>query len=576
MKLKSQITLLISAILVLSLLSISALSIYKLKAKQEEEIKEYKEEESKKLRIYLKHIVDVAFESLEAENRSLQSSEFLSEYERYFIATDSMGLSLEDYKREKLEMFVTKLSEVKFDRNEGYFWITNNTLPFPTMIMHAANPSLKGVTLNDPKFNVTTGTNKNIYQERAEQCNQFGEAFIDYYMKKPGTDEVINKVSYSRLNPSLKWIVSSGFYTDQIDAAVKAKEESLSQDISNIIMILIGFSLLVLIIGLAIAFYFSTRLTNAILEIKGHLQQLSKGKIVEVLVRKRKDEVGDMTISLNAVVHGLETYTGFAKEIGKGNLDQDFQPLSQEDILGNELINMRDNLKKAEEEKRIRDWSNEGFAVFGELLRKHNSETTLLLTEVMKKLISYLKMNQGAAFLMDEDRKQLHQVVTFAYSRQKFVTTKLALGEGLIGQCALEMESIYMTDIPTDYIKLTSGLGESSPQNLFLVPLVHNGDVYGVLELAGFNKLTSNEIAFIEKIAESIASSVSSVQVNEKTKKLLEQSQQMAEEMRAQEEELRQNQEELEATQEEMRRTHDALVKENELLKKNTPILTQL
>ena len=113
---------------------------------------------------------------------------------------------------------------------------------------------------------------------------------------------------------------------------------------------------------------------------------------------------------------------------------------------------------------------------------------------------------------------------------------------------------MYITDVPEDFVNITSGLGGATPNAFLIVPLTVNDETFGVIEIASFNLFEQYHIDFVNKLAESIASTLSNAKTNERTKVLLEQSQQQTEEMRAQEEEMRQNMEEMQATQEEMER----------------------
>jgi len=558
MKLKYQILLLASLSLLVPVLLISSISIYMLRSGATADIESYRKQEMDNLELYVKHITDIAYGVIDVRYKQLRDT--ASIYKQ-------MDSTMTDEKL--LEQCLSELSQIRFDKGEGYFWVTDNTLPYPKMLMHAEKRELKGVVLDDPKYNVERYEHKNIYQLRATLCNTKGEAYVEYTMKKPGTDQVVNKLSYSRLYAPLGWIISTGFYTDQIEAQAVRKEAQLNTQIRNIIMIIAGIAGLILIVGLGLAYYFSQQLTETILTLRNALRQLAAGEHTEEVKNKRKDEVGDITESLNMLVRGLRRYTAFAKKIGEGDLSQHFDPLSTKDILGNELLDMRGKLQKTAHEKAIRDWSTEGLALVVDVLRKNTTDTEALAHALVKQLVNYMGVNQGALFLKREDASgdYLELIAAYAYTRRKFLSKRVNFGEGLVGQCVLERRTVHMTQVPKDYMTITSGLGDAPPQTVLIVPLIHNDVVYGVVEMAAFKMLKAHEIAFVEKVAESIASTISTVEVNERTKRLLEQSQQMSEDLKAQEEELRQNQEELQATQEQMRRRQLELEKENERLK---------
>ena len=536
LNLKQQITLMISLALIIPPALVGFVSIYRIQKQAHADIEEFRTSELNNLKLYLKHITDIAYGIVEVSYASSQKDTTMQ-------LQDAMKVTLEE------------LSHVRFDKGEGYFWVTDNKLPYPTMLMHAEKPELNGKVLDDAKYNVEKNEGRNIYQVRAELSIKNGDAFVEYVMRKPGTEEVFNKISYSRLFKPLGWVISTGFYTDQIEAAIRAKEEDLRAQLTNIMLFFVMLGVIVLTVGMTVSTYFSRQLSNALINIKEKLKELAQGRQVERVESTRKDEVGDMTLSLNQLVDGLKTYTAFAREIGKGDLSQQFTPLSKEDVLGTELLVMRDSLKKAEHEKNLRDWSNEGLAKLGDVLRRNNNDTKVLAEEILKELIKYTKVNQGALFIVaDGEKQELELMSAYAYDKKKYINRRINFGEGLAGQCVLERQTIYLREVPDNYVQITSGLGHSLPRTIILVPLLTDQAVFGVLELASFKSFEQHEISFIEKVAESIASTIATVQANEQTKSLLQQSQQMAEEMKSQEEEMRQNMEELSATQEQMGR----------------------
>ena len=131
-------------------------------------------------------------------------------------------------------------------------------------------------------------------------------------------------------------------------------------------------------------------------------------------------------------------------------------------------------------------------AKFGEILRHDTDNLEALSYNIIHNLVKYLDANQGGFFIInDDDPKDKHFDMTtcYAYERKKFADRRVNWGEGLIGTCAIEKETIYLEEIPETYVNITSGLGKATPNAILVVPIKLNEDIYGVLELASFKKM---------------------------------------------------------------------------------------
>lgn len=336
---------------------------------------------------------------------------------------------------------------------------------------------------------------------------------------------------------------------------------------ANVLTIIyVSTILFFLVIGVVSARLSVKSIKKPIAELSDLITMLSRGKFASVTLKKGRDEIGRMAEAIEKMLDGLKKKVEFAENIGKGNYDTDFQLLSEEDTMGEALIQMRNNLKQAADDDRKRNWATEGLAKFADILQSRNDNLSELSDNIISNLVKYMGANQGALFLINDDNEQdtfIELVACYAYNRKKYLNKRIELGEGMTGQCVLERDTIYMSDIPDDYLRITSGLGDALPRNLLIVPLKINENIFGVVEIASFETIEPYQVDFVEKLGESIASTISSVKINSRTKRLLEETQMQAEQMRAQEEEMRQNMEELSATQEEMhraqRRSEEAL-----------------
>jgi len=316
-------------------------------------------------------------------------------------------------------------------------------------------------------------------------------------------------------------------------------------------------TLIILIIAFVIAIYFANNISKPILNLESSLFELGQGKLPPPIEHRSKDEIGMMIVATNKLIGALGDTAEFADKIGSNELEAEFTPLGDEDVLGKSLLNMRGKLKEAKEFEFKRNWVTKGLAQFASVLRENNDNLENLSIEIITGIVKYLNANQGGIFIKNDDVRdpKMELIATYAYDRRKYQEKTFSMGEGLIGQCWQEGERIYLTDIPQGYLTITSGLGEASPTSVLLIPLHVNEQTHGVIEVASFEEFEEYQIEFIEKLAESIASTISNTKTNLNTTYLLQESKEMTEEMRAQEEEMRQNMEEMQATQEEMERS---------------------
>lgn len=258
-------------------------------------------------------------------------------------------------------------------------------------------------------------------------------------------------------------------------------------------------------------------------------------KLVEGHFSQQREEIKQIVVAIEHV--------GTAETLNTSMLNK---------AVGQAIVNLQNKLIELKEVEEQRVWAAQGIASISEL-RKDNGELTDYSFQIISLLVKFLKANQGAFYVQSNELPDtLELLSTYAYGRRKYSYEKvvLELGTGLVGQCALSKEMILMTDVPKDYIKITSGLGEALPRCIVIVPVLFRDQIFGVLEIASFQKFADYQLEFLSKACETIGLELSGIKAQEQTRKLLEESR---------EEELRQNLEEMKRTQEQM------LMKEEEL-----------
>jgi len=309
--------------------------------------------------------------------------------------------------------------------------------------------------------------------------------------------------------------------------------------------------------------------------------QLTWGNIPEFRATKNTDEIGDLERSLEKHASNLKNIAAFSRSMATGDFTGRYEKLSSEDELGDVLnklkISLMDSMKDSEvrrREEENRTWTAQGLAKFSSLFREAEDNLQSLSALLMRELVNYTEADVGALFIATEEEggEDLHLEISgsYAFDREKQIHRSFKFGEGLVGRTALEKELIYVTDLPSDYIKIRSGLGEDAPSSILLVPVLLDQQVLGVMELASLGEMPSHQIDFIRQLANALATTLAKVKANMQNRRLFEQTKNQAEALASQEKVFRQNLEQLEKAHKRSLVKEAALLKEIETLRKGS------
>ena len=518
MKLKTKLPLFTSVTVLTSILLIAFNSIYNFRDQADKDIERYRTEETNTIKMQLIDIVNIAYDMID---HSYQQSSDAGVRERY-------GFDLEDTLDEAgVKMVVANMLNITLENlrvlrfgTDGYLWI-NEYEPPHVVVMHASMPQLEG----EPHVFYVGETDVNVYDAYTQAIkDNNGEGILKYDFYKPETKEWVPKISFIKLYEPLGWVIGTGVYEDYIDKTVKQKKEDLNKRINSMIRQTVVIGAILTLIATLVLYYFGNSVSQPIRMIESQLDQMSKGLVVEKLAIERNDEIGQMKKSLDALIDGFAAYAGFARQIGRGNLESEFKLLSDKDNLGNSLLEMRDSLRhareeesKRQEENKRRQWAAEGLAVLGDIIRLGSGREKEMMVDVLKKLTEYVNAIMGGIFVLNDYNKEnifLEQTASVAYQNSKYIKKRVYPGDGLVGQCYLEKEKIYMTNLPDKYIEVHTGLGQANPKNLLLVPLIMDNNVLGVLELASMEIIEDYKIDFIERLSQSLAIAIASYRIS--------------------------------------------------------------
>ncbi|MEX0908117.1 MAG: response regulator, partial [Gemmatimonadaceae bacterium] len=292
--------------------------------------------------------------------------------------------------------------------------------------------------------------------------------------------------------------------------------------------------------------------------------------------RALTDNVNAMANSLTLQVRAI---ADVATAVTRGDLSRQITVEAQGELdeLKNNLNQMIGNLKETTEKNTEQDWLKTNLAKFSRMMQgQKDLETVSRL--IMSELTPLVSAHYGVFYLMDDTSgaPALRLIASYAYKERKNVSNVFHMGEGLVGQAALEKKSILLTNVPDDYVTIVSGLGEAPPRNIIVLPVLFEGEVKAVIELASFQPFSQIHQLFLDQLTESVGVVINMIAANMRTTELLEQSQGLTHELQNQSEELKRQQEELKKTNTELEQQAKTLRTSEELLKDQQEELQQV
>ncbi len=281
----------------------------------------------------------------------------------------------------------------------------------------------------------------------------------------------------------------------------------------------------------------------------------------------------DLTDTVNRLAANLTTQVRAMAEVAtavtKGDLSRTITVEAAGEVayLKDNVNEMIRNLKDTTRKNMEQDWLKTNLARFTRLLQGQKDLWTVSRL-ILSELAPLVNMQHGVFYVSDTTGPEpvLTMLASYAYRKRKDLSNQFKFGEGIVGQCALEKQQIIISNVPSDYIKVNSGLGESAPVNIVVLPVLFEGQIKAVIELASFHEFNDIHLAFLDQLTESIGIVLNTIEANMRTESLLAQSQSLTQELQTQQQELTETNRRLEQQADSLQTSEDQLKQQQEEL----------
>jgi PAS domain S-box-containing protein len=453
--------------------------------------------------------------------------------------------------------------------------LTSENIPFPfwdkdlTEIKIILLNQSKDWSKNDLEILKNFTQNLELYEENFIQVSKLMK---DYHLKQEKNKlEQSQNIVFSKLQ---NYYEQTTLWLDKLYSSrnkLLREKFNLYLDKTFYFNIYLASGVIILgIIILVMSSLLSRTVIKPILEIHNYTQQLAQGENPPKLQLQQDNLLDSISENLSTLAERLQKINAFADAIVYQKSLQSLQ-IDKEDRFFKTLYELKEKIQLFENQNEVKNWALRGHLLFSELFRKsHTLES--LSDEFIIQLCRYVKTQQAALFIVDAESKIPTLVLssTYAQNATPAFHERFVFGEGLVGQVAVSLETIYLTNIPDDYIHIAVGNTSLKPACLMLVPLISNDNLYGVLEIASLKLLYPEEQEFIKIVSSNFASVVSNIYSHKKTLQLLQQAEELTEKLKLKSDELEKYALELEKNQFEIKQVNQKLEKQMQTLNLTT------
>ena len=371
-----------------------------------------------------------------------------------------------------------------------------------------------------------------------------------------------------------KWWEVSANGVDQI----KALQRSLLQQVQTGITLIYNnekqsryrallFIIFSIVAVSALIIYFIRIITMVLNSLKDAALDISAGKPAGAIKVLSEDAIGSLALSIEKINQNGKSLAQAAESIGKGDFNIQVYPRSSEDVLGNAVVKMKNDLQLFRRENEKKLWIQEGIALINEHLRGEQTVKTLA-REALDALTMYINGQVGLLYVYREGL--LYYEAGYAVAEKASLPQEIKLGETLIGQAAIKKEPRIIENVPDDFVKVSTAGGSAHARYIMILPLVHNSMLEGVIEIGSIEAFNPSTIAFIYEVQSTIAIALQSAKSRARLQELFEETQAQAEELQAQHSELENINTELEAQTQKLQASEEELkVQQEELMQAN-------